>query len=129
MSIPPWQLPIKELRWGRFLSDTDALVWVDWRGETPLNLVFHNGNQIEDVAITDHGFKAGDLMLSLDENAVIREGPLIKTALSKIPGLRNLFPLRVLGTYECKWLSRGTLKETAGEAVNGWTIHEVVRWA
>jgi hypothetical protein len=129
MSIPPWQLPIQELCWGRFLSNTEALVWIDWQGATPLNLVFHNGNQIEDVSITDRGFKTGELALALEENAVVREGPLIKTTLSTIPGIRRLFPLRVLRTYECKWLSHGTLKKTGGEEVNGWAIHEVVRWA
>ena len=128
MSIPAWQLPIKELRWGRFLSNSDALVWIDWRGATPLNLVFYNGLQIKDVLITDHGFAAAEMALVLQENVVVREGPLIKTALSMIPGIRRLLPFQVLGTYECKWLGRGTLKKTAGEAANGWAIHEVVRW-
>ncbi len=33
MSVAPWSLPLEELRWGRFLSETDSLVWIDWRGE------------------------------------------------------------------------------------------------
>jgi len=32
MSIPPWKLPFRELRWGRFLSDADSVVWVAWTG-------------------------------------------------------------------------------------------------
>ena len=128
MSIPPWQLPIKELRWGRFLSNNDALVWIDWRGATTLNLVLYNDVQIKDVPITDRGFTAGEVALVLEENVVVREGPLIKTTLSMIPGIRRLFPLKVLRTHECKWLGRGTLKKTSGEAVTGWAIHEVVRW-
>ena len=129
MSIPAWQLPIKELRWGRFLSNTDALIWIEWRGATPLSLVFHNGNQIEDVSITEHGLKAGELALALEENVVVREGPLIKTALSMIPMISRIFPLRVLQTYEWKWLSHGTMKRNSAEAANGWAIHEIVSFA
>src|ERR1700682_94788 len=109
MSVPAWQLPIKELRWGRFLSNNNALVWIDWDGATRLNLVFHNGVQVKDVRITDHGLEAGEMALVLQEMQVVREGPLIKTALSIIPGIRKLFPFRMLRTYECKWLSQGTL--------------------
>jgi hypothetical protein len=34
MTIPPWRLPIQELRWGRFLADDGSAfaVWIDWRG-------------------------------------------------------------------------------------------------
>lgn len=128
MSIPAWQLPIKELRWGRFLSNNDALVWIDWRGAKSLNLVLHNGVQMEDVSITEHGFEARQMALVLEENVVLREGPLIKTALAAIPGISRLFPFRILGTHECKWLSHGTLKKTSANAVTGWAIHEIVRW-
>lgn len=136
LSIPPWRLPIDELRWGRFLSPKEALVWIDWRGEKPLRLVFHNGKELETTEITDRGIEARDLTLSLDEKVVIREGPLVTTVLSAIPGIQRLFPVRMLGTHECKWLSRGMLKKTAAtesscaknEVVTDWAIHEVVTW-
>jgi len=128
LSIPPWNLPIEELRWGRFLSPTDVLVWIDWRGAKPLQLVFHNGNQIEGASISDDGLAGGEFVLNLEEKVIVREGPLVKTALSMIPGVGRIFPLRVLRTHECKSLSRGTLKTTAGGVASGWTIHEVVRW-
>jgi hypothetical protein len=35
MTIKPWLLPMDELRWGRFVSETDSLVWIEWRGERP----------------------------------------------------------------------------------------------
>ena len=63
-----------------------------------------------------------------EDRQVLREGPLLRTALSNLPGIQTLLPLRSLHTYECKWLSRGRLKEDGSESGRGWTIHEVVRF-
>jgi hypothetical protein len=68
------------------------------------------------------------MSVSLFENSVLREGALVKTALSMIPGINKLFPLRILQARECKWLSRGLLKQPDAEESRGWAIHEVVRW-
>jgi hypothetical protein len=129
MSIPPWRLPIDELRWGRFLSNNDALVWIDWRGASNVKLVFLNGVQVESAEVTEREvvLEQEKVILALDEDQVLREGPLIKTALSMIPGIQKLIPLRSLHAYECKWRSRGIL--SCHENVSaGWTIHEIVRW-
>ena len=129
MSIPVWRLPIDELRWGRFLSDEDALVWIDWRGASNVKLAFLNGIQIENAEVTEHEvvLEQEKVILALDEQQVLREGPLIKTALSMIPGIQNLIPLRSLSAHECKWRSRGILSHHESLSV-GWTIHEIVRW-
>ena len=129
MSLPPWRLPLDELRWGRFLSDEDALVWIDWRGETNIKLVFLNGAQVESPEVSEHEIVLGleETSLALDDDRIMREGPLIKTALSMIPGLQKLIPLRSLRANECKWRSRGILRR--GEYLSvGWAIHEIVRW-
>jgi hypothetical protein len=128
MSIPPWQIPIDELRWGRFLSEDDALVWINWKGVKPLNLVFHNGLQVADAMLTEHRLEAPQFALNLAENAVLREGPLARTALSMIPGVSRLFPVQILRARECKWVSRGVLKNTETNVSAGWAIHETVRF-
>ena len=128
MTIPPWRLPFEELRWGRFLSDGDALVWVNWRGAQTLNLSFHNGVCVEDALVTESEVAAGETRLTLGENTLLREGALVETALAAIPGVRSLFPFRMLRTRECKWLSRGLLNGPGAEPRTGWAIHEVVRW-
>lgn len=131
ISIPPWQLPIDELRWGRFLSNSDSLVWIDWRGPHPLTLLFHNDRQVEGALVTDSEvvFNDGRLSLTLNEKAVLREGPLIKTALSMVHRLLEMTPLRGLNTYECKWRARGSLNQEQTPMSTGWAIHEIVRWA
>jgi hypothetical protein len=129
MSIPPWRLPIDELRWGRFLSVNDALIWIDWRGASNVQLVFLNGVQIDGAEVTDREvvLEQEKVTLALDEDQVLREGPLIKTALSMIPGIQKLIPFRSLHAYECKWRSRGILRQHENVSV-GWTIHETVCW-
>ncbi len=131
ISIPPWQLPIEELRWGRFLSESDSLVWIDWRGPHPLRLVLHNGVEAKTAQVADSevGFDGGRQILRLEEKQVLREGALINTAFSVIPGIGKILPLRSLNTYECKWRSRGFLDGSASpEGSEGWAIHEIVRW-
>lgn len=128
MTIPPWRLPFDELRWGRFLSAEDALVWIDWRGAHPLNLTLHNGAPVEHASLTDDELVAEGVGLALDCGTVLREGALVETALNMIPGIDRLFPFRILGAHERKWLSRGRLKKPGSGPGAGWAIHEVVRW-
>ena len=131
ISIPPWHLPIEELRWGRFLSDSDSLIWIDWRGPHALQLVLHNGVEAETAQVTDNevSLDEGRKILRLEEKQILREGALINTAFSVIPGIGKILPLRSLNTYECKWRSRGFLEDSASPEVSeGWAIHEIVRW-
>lgn len=128
MSIPPWRLPINQLRWGRFLSNSDALVWIDWRGVSSVTIAFRNGEQIDHSLITDREvlLDGGSICLRLEESQVLRKGPLVGTALSVIPGIQKRLPIRTLRSYECKWLSRGSLREQRAELCSGWAIHEIV---
>jgi hypothetical protein len=129
MTIPPWKLLIDELRWGRFLSNDDAIVWIDWQGKEPFRLVIHNGVECKSSLITDHGIQAGESSLSFKTSKVLRDGPIIRTALSSIPGIRKLFPSRILNTHESKWVSKAALTKPDGEQSEGSAIHEVVRWS
>lgn len=130
LSIPVWRLPIDELRWGRFLSESDALVWIDWRGPKPLTLVFHNGAQTACEKLTDDNLvlSGGSTALVLTDGRVLRAGPLAETALAGLSRIRKWLPLRILRTDERKWCSRGTLTAAGEPARSGWAIHELVSW-
>ncbi|MBI1749723.1 MAG: hypothetical protein HY234_03025 [Acidobacteria bacterium] len=130
MTIPPWRLPLKELHWGRFLSETDSLVWIDWRGPHSKRMVFHNGTETQAESITRQQvvLQGEHLVMDLESSCVLREGILGKTALPILRKVQKLIPRQVLGIRECKWRSRGVLRRRGRAEASGWAIHEVVQW-
>jgi hypothetical protein len=128
MSLAPWKLPIKELRWGRFLTASDSLVWIDWQGPHCCRVVLENGAISSTCAIAEGEITLnGNVRLQVSRGDVLRKGALGETALAVIPGLKRLFPSRILNVRECKWRSRAKLRR--GESCSsGWAIHEVVTW-
>lgn len=129
LTLAPWRLPIDELLWGRFLSDDTSLVWIDWRGPHRRQLVLLDGRELGPARIDERGLATEDgaLALTLEAPRVLREGALGKTALSILPAVETVLPVRILATEETKWAARGTLHR-GGKRTQGWVIHEVVRW-
>jgi|SRR5450755_2903979 len=129
LSVLPWKLPLKELHWGRFLSEQDALVWIDWRGPHQQRLVFHNGEESHVKSITESEivFADSDARLELDRGLVLRQGRLGDTVFPGISRLAELLPRSMLSLNECKWRSRGRM-HSAGAESSGYAIHEVVKW-
>lgn len=129
LTMPPWRLPIDELRWGRFLGERHALVWIDWRGPHSRRLVWLDGVAVRGAHMDTEGLasEGGEARLSIDPGGLLRRGALGRTALSVVPAVDRLFPVRILATDEAKWCARGVL-EAAGDRDTGWVVHEVVRW-
>ncbi len=131
ITLPPWELPIDELYWGRFVSDIghgeDDAAWIEWRGPHPLRLVWRRGELVTEEAAPafDDQQAPGELGLALTDPVTLRDGALVTTVFSKIPVLRRVLPTRMLGARETKWRSRGEMQTGA----KGWAIHEVVRWS
>lgn len=130
MTVQPWQLPINTLKWGRFLSKTDTVVWIQWRGEKNLDIFYHNGILVEDSHIHNDEIRLdhGNLVLSFIESVELRRGYLAKTAMSRFPLMRAIFPKAVLNTHESKWKSKSLLKKADGSFATGWSIHETVKF-
>jgi hypothetical protein len=114
LTLPPWRLPIRQLRWGRFLSRKDAVIWIEWTGDYSKRLAYHNGALVDPSAIAH---------LRLEDPRVLREGCIGSTVLSAIPSAAKTFPGRLLAVRECKWRSLGHFN-----GQQGWAIHEVVDW-
>jgi hypothetical protein len=128
MTLAPWKLPIQELRWGRFLSDRESLVWIDWRGSHACRIVLQNGILVHATGVGENEITLnGNSCLRLAEGDVLRKGALGETALAIIPGLKRLFPSKILSVQECKWRSRAELWSADSQS-SGWAIHEVVTW-
>jgi hypothetical protein len=129
MTIAPWDLPIRNLRWGRFATPSDWIVWIDWLGDFTRRIVYRNG-QIAPTSLLEDGqieFCDG-ARLVLDRSLVLRKGRLGATILSGIPGVRDTFPARLLMVNECKWRSRGQFQRPGNSTAEGWAIHERVDW-
>ena len=125
MTIAPWKIPIQTLRWGRFLTPSDWIVWIDW----PRQILYCNGSLVPNPAIADDRLEFDDgARLLLDCSLVLRTGALDAAPLAEIPGLRGTFPARLLQLHECKWRSRARLERPGQAPVEGWPIHEKVDW-
>ncbi|MFI5252945.1 MAG: hypothetical protein ACHQQQ_11010 [Bacteroidota bacterium] len=130
LTLKPWLLPIDELRWGRFHSHADTLIWIDWLSAKPTRLVIHNGVVMQDCSINDMLIttKNGDCSLLLEERKVLQEEPILNSRLLTLPGLINLIPENLQHAHQCRWRSRGLLCHESSPPVKGWAIHEYIKF-
>jgi hypothetical protein len=132
LTLPPWQLPLQRLQWGRFVSLRDALTpdaaaWIDWQGTYAMSLVVHNGASQEGASISPNEVAWDGGALRMEEPLALRAGRLGSTLLPAAPALSRIFPHSLFNIEEKKWRSRGIL-ETPDRQSRGWVIHETVDW-
>jgi len=129
MTIAPWKLPIRTLRWGRFLTPKTTLIWIDWQGRFANRIVFLNGRRVLAETLDDGGLLLdNEVRISFDRAHVLRQGSLGSTVFAAIPGIGRIAPARMFRVTECKWKSRARMQAPGGPAEDGWCIHEVVNW-
>jgi hypothetical protein len=127
--IKPWNLPIDELRWGRFLSDSYTLIWIYWKGKYSLNKIFINSIEYNDAIFEKDIIIFGDgtYQLKFSEIQLIREGKL-SGLFSKMKLLKIFFNRRMLNTDEIKYKAKTTLSKNSAFLSNGWSLFEIVTW-
>ena len=129
MTIAPWKLPIRTLRWGRFLTPHTTLIWIDWQGSFRTRIVFLNGQRVSAETLDDSGLILDNgVRVSFDRAHVLRQGSLGSTVFVAVPGIARIAPARMFLVDECKWKSRARMQAPGGPAEDGWCIHEVVNW-
>ncbi len=127
LTIPPWQLPMRQLRWGRFVSPQDSLAWVDWQGAYDTSFAILNGEEYRPLTVSESEVALPGATLRIEAGLPLRSGRLKSTILPGASGLRKLLPRSIFNAEERKWRSRGIL--TANDRSSaGWVIHEVVHW-
>jgi len=129
ISVAPWQLPIRELLWGRVTGGSGSVVWIRWLGASPLSVVLRDGvsqavTHIED----DEVLLADGTRIEMKDRAVIREESLAST-LKPLRAMAALLPRSLTGAMERKWRSRGTIFSGDRRIDEGWVIHERVTFA
>lgn len=126
MTTPPWRLPLRQLRWGRW-GDHDArhsLVWIEWVGASPLSRIYLDGMRVAgEIGATrilgDH------FTLDLAEGLTL-EQRRFADVVRGVPRLTRLLPRAIRDMREDKWLSSGVLRLHDGRHIPGTSIHEVV---
>jgi hypothetical protein len=126
MSLLPWRIPANEIRWGRFLANDTSIVWIDWRGDFPQQLLFRNGRPAPVTTISEETIHSGDAVtLSLHDARVISADAL-GGLLAPLETLRPLLA-PIARTQQTRWLSRGELHDSAAASRAGWALHELVQ--
>ena len=129
ITVPPWRLPIRELRWGRWLdaASSRSVVWIDRRGEYPRTWVFVDGNMATSAVVTDEGVCAGNVKVVVGERRTL-EAPAFSQIAAAIPSLQAVVPKSLLALRQTRWCSNSTLQEGNDAALSGRAIHEVVEF-
>lgn len=126
LDIPPWRLPIRELRWGHWIDPaaSRSVVWIDWRGESPRTWVFVDGIKATNPVVMDDRIDADGLKLALGQRRTLHSRSFDEVA-ATIPALRAIAPKSLLALRETKWCGAGTLTEGHAPAQAGYAIHEI----
>jgi hypothetical protein len=126
IGVPVWRLPIRELRWGRWLdaSASRSVVWIDWRGDSPRTWAFVDGVRVPGAVVTDHGVSANGMTFVLGERRTLEARRFAQIA-AAIPPLHAVAPKSLLALQQTKWCSAATLQEGSAAAQPGRAIHEL----
>jgi hypothetical protein len=128
-AIKPWNLPIDELRWGRFLSDSFTLIWINWVGKVPINQIFLNGIEFNDAIFENDKiiFGGGTYQLKFSDIQIIRQGKLSGLFI-KMTFLKMFLNSRILNTFEIKYKAMTDFSKSSVFLSKGWSLFEVVTW-
>jgi hypothetical protein len=125
MTLPPWSLPWDSLRWGRAHAGERVWVWIELDAPGRRTSWLFVDDRAPALVHLDEArvqSDAGD-ELFFEAPRAIRQGRIGQTVLSVVPDAMSVFPGRILGLSESKWLSRVRIGSEQGFA-----IHELVRW-
>jgi len=129
----PWHIPMNELRWGRFHSDKDTLVWIELRAELQQQWLWLNGERIMKSRIEDDRISSAEkaFSLKLERNVILESEKkifhVVQKLLRYLPGFNQLMPSKFLMADSYKWLSKGELKRDH-HIFQGMAIHEWVNF-
>lgn len=127
LTIPPWRLPVDELRWGRWMDGAAdrSVVWIDWRGAEPRTWVFVDGVRRTESIVGDDRVSGGAATLMLARGSTLFSRSLSEIV-DGIPALRAVVPASLLALRDVRWSSTGSLQCRGAASIEGHAIHELV---
>lgn len=135
MIIPPWRLPMDELRWGHYCDDDNSVVWIQMKAERDTKWLWFNGEFENNSVLTDSliTMSLKNIQISLKKLATLEAEKKISAVfndlLRYIPiKLKKIVPLKFLSADEFKWFSSATLYKDNSKLAEGISIHEYVKF-
>lgn len=134
MTIPPWRLPMQELRWGRFVSETDHLVWIEILDDDKKQWIWWNGQRMGNGLIDDDRILIPEIKaeLQLKREVTLNSDKnifsVVRQLHSYLPGFNKIIPTSFLMADNYKWLSRGQWLRPGRAGISGTAIHEWVNF-
>jgi hypothetical protein len=132
LEVEPWNLGLRELRWGRANDGNKSVTWIDWVGTNPLRVVLVDGEDRVATHVDDQrvAWRGGEL--ALGERQTLREGTLANGPLRAVAPILRGAPASMLQAHETRWVTHAMRRddddapEDARELV---AVHAVVRYA
>ena len=134
LTTPPWNIPMNQLRWGRFTSGDVVLVWIELQKEKIDQWVWLNGEEVGDCNVTDNSIssKKENFHLKLNRQGVLESDKkiyrVVQDLLRFLPGFGKIMPLNFLMADNYKWLSKAEFHKNGEDPKFGYAIHEKVNF-
>jgi hypothetical protein len=133
LTIPPWKIPMDQLRWGHFCSSGTNAVWIEIIFEGSSQKWFWlNGDRVDPRMIGDDAIEISkECHIELDRAVILESEAKFQSVARDIsdhlPGFSKMLPTKFLLANEKKWLSAAKFKCKDSEE-SGWSIHELVNF-
>ena len=134
LTVPAWKIPMRELRWGRSLSEESYTVWIEIKGDETRKWLWHNGERMSHFEVSDSQVVIHDkqLLIKLDQAEVLEHEQkiynVVKSLVRYLPGFKKIIPTNFLMAEGYKWFSQVTENHEDGLTARGSAIHEYVNF-
>lgn len=130
LGILPWQLPFRTLQWGRHVSDSHSLVWIDWAGHEPRCWVWLDGEECANAGVADSGLTglAHDTTMHLHGARDLRKRNVLAAVAGVLPAAARRAAGPLAGMHEHKLVARSALMRNGCPVDAGWSVFERVTW-
>lgn len=134
LTAPPWKIPMKNLKWGRFSNKNTVMVWIELLEREKKQWIWLNGESLNSCNIDDRSIITEDngLQLKLNRVGEIESGKkiytVVKDLIQFLPGFGKVIPLNFLMADNYKWLSKAELYRDGKPSESGYAIHENVNF-
>ena len=129
LTLPPWAVPFRTLRWGRHLSERHALIWIEWDGAQSMRAAWLDGEFQPSARVVASGVAGltNHRDLRWHGGRDLSQRPVDAFLGRVAPALAARVAGRLATMQEHKQVSPSSLVDAEASPIDqGWAIHEVV---